>query len=186
MPCQQPGGPFSLPGLICPAAPRCLSLAHAPLHSPAPAVSPFSSALPVASGFGALRSFSHCDGIPRLSEESFSSFKIQLSITASEKLSLITPFPDRVKRPPLGGPWPPAGSGHCVSEGVTCPSFQQTGSNRRAVHRAGAHGGTELESRYVSVEPGVWPGRCARAGTCAGGCGMCSASARWMPDKEND
>lgn len=57
-------------------------------------------------------------GTPCLSEELRSSFKIQFSTTSSAQSSLISPFPGRVTPTPLGGPWPPTSSAHCVSEGV--------------------------------------------------------------------
>ena len=66
-------------------------------------------------------------GTPCLSEELYSSFKIQFSTTSSKKPSLTSLFLSRVKPTALGGPWPPPSSAHCVSGGVICLSSQQTG-----------------------------------------------------------
>lgn len=57
------------------------------------------------------------------SEELYSSFKIQLGITSSEKPSWIIAFPARVKSPPLGTCcWTPTRSDRCV-RGCHMPVF---------------------------------------------------------------
>ena len=136
----------------CPPFRSSLHCLPRPPPSPSPSTV-CTSALPVASGFGALLVFAHCEAgplTPCLPEESYSPLKIQLSTTSSEKPSLIIPFPDRVKSPPPGSSWPPTCSDHCVSEGVTCLSSQQTsqlsflpcreepeGSSRRGAQQEG-------------------------------------------------